>query len=91
MTTKVIFNADPKIKARAMANAKKQGITISYYLNNALVEFAEGMRKVEVVEQVNEKTLKRLKKAYKEIQAGTADLSPTFTNAKDALKWLHSK
>jgi antitoxin component of RelBE/YafQ-DinJ toxin-antitoxin module len=90
MTTKVIFNADPKIKAKAMANAKKQGITISYYLNNALVAFAEGTKRVEVVEQVNDKTLKRLKKDYAEIKAGK-DLSPTFTNAKDALSWLYSK
>lgn len=90
MTTRVIFNADPKIKAKAMANAKKQGITISDYLNFALAEFAEGSKRVEIVEQVNEKTLKSLKKAYKEAKAGIG-LSPAFTNADEALRWLHSK
>jgi antitoxin component of RelBE/YafQ-DinJ toxin-antitoxin module len=90
MTTRIIFNADPKVKAKAMANAKKQGITISYYLNSALAEFAEGSKKVEIVEQVNEKTLREIKKAYKEAKAGIG-ISPTFTNADEALHWLHSK
>ena len=90
MSTRIIFNADAKVKAKAMANAKKQGITISDYLNFALVEFAEGKKKLEIVEQVNDKTLKRLKSAYREAKAGKG-LSPVFTNAKDALAWLHSK
>ena len=90
MTTKVIFNVDMKIKAKAMANAKKQGVTLSYFLNQALFEIASGARKAEVVEQVNDKTLRQLKKDYREIKAGKG-LSPTFTNAKDALAWLYSK
>lgn len=90
MTTRVIFNVDPKIKARAMANAKKQGITISYYLNAALAEFAEGTKKMEIVEQVNEKTLKEIKKAVLDAKLGR-NTSPAFTNAKDAIAWLRSK
>lgn len=90
MTTKVIFNADTKVKAKAMANAKKQGVTLSYFLSQALFEIASGAKKVKVVERVNDKTLKRLKKDYEEIKAGKG-LSPTFTNAKDALAWLYSK
>ncbi len=90
MTTKVIFNADPKIKAKAMAHAKKQGITISYYLNQALVAFAEGTKRVEVVEKINDKTLRQLRKDYREIQAGKG-VSPAFANTKDALARLHLK
>ena len=90
MTTRVIFNADPKIKAKAMANAKKQGITISYYLNAALAEFADGTKKVEIVEQVNEKTLRRIKKTYADIQLGK-EIPVSFKNVEDGLAWLDSK
>lgn len=90
MTTRVIFNTDPKIKARAMANAKKQGITLSQYLNVALAEFAEGTKKVEIVEQVNEKTLQEIKKAVLDAKLGR-NTSPGFDNPKDALRWLHTK
>ena len=90
MTTKVIFNVDAKMKAKAMANAKKQGVTLSYFLNQALFEIANGERRVEVVEQVNAKTLRGIKKALADAKAGR-HTSPTFTNAHDALRWLHSK
>lgn len=90
MTTKVIFNVDAKVKARAMANAKKQGITISDYLGFALAEFADGKKKLEIVEQVNEKTLRSIKRAVADAKAGR-NTSPAFTNAKDALAWLHAK
>lgn len=90
MTTKVIFNVDAKIKAKAMANAKKQGVTLSYFLSQALSEVASGTRKVEIVEQVNKKTLREIKKAVADAKAGR-NISPTFTNAHDALAWLYAK
>jgi antitoxin component of RelBE/YafQ-DinJ toxin-antitoxin module len=90
MTTRVIFNADPKIKARAMANAKKQGITISDYLNFALAEFADGEKKVAIVETLNARTLKSFRQAKKDYKAGK-NISPAFTNAKDAIAWLGRK
>ncbi len=81
---------DTKVKAKAMANAKKQGVTLSYFLNQALSEVASGERKVEVVEQVNARTLRGIKRALADAKAGK-NTSPTFTNPHDALKWLHSK
>lgn len=87
MTTKVIFNADPKIKARAMANAKKQGVTISYYLNNALAEFASGEKRFGMIEVLNKKTQKEINQAIKDYRLGK-NISPAFTDAKDAIAWL---
>ncbi len=40
-------------------------------------------------EYVNERTLKRIKRAVADIKKGEG-LSPRFTNAEDALAWLHS-
>lgn len=90
MTTRVIFNAEKKIKERAMKEAKKQGVSLSYFLNQALAEVASGEKKVEIVEQVNEKTLKRLQKAYEEIKQGK-NLSPKFANVEEGLTWLAAK
>ncbi len=90
MNTKVIFNVDAKAKAQAMKEAKKQGLTLSYFLSQTVHELARGKKKVEVVEQINEKTLRGIKKALSESKAGK-NTSPAFTNAKDALAWLHSK
>ena len=89
MTTKVIFNVDKKVKEKAMKQAKIQGITISDYLSMSLADFASGKKKVEIVEQVNDKTLRRLKRAFADAKAGK-NLSPAFTNVEDALNWLHA-
>ena len=90
MTTKVIFNVDKKIKERAMKVAKEQGITISDFLSMSLMDFSLGKKRVEIVEQVNAKTLRSIKRAVADRKLGK-NTSPTFTNAKDALQWLHSK
>lgn len=87
MTTKVIFNVDAKAKALAMKEAKKQGLTLSYFLSQTIHELARGERRVEVVEQVNEKTLRGIKKAVADAKAGR-NTSLVFTNAKDAIDWL---
>ena len=41
MTTKVIFNVDKKIKEKAMKVAKEQGLTLSYFLDQAVRAVAE--------------------------------------------------
>ena len=89
MTTKVIFNADKKIKEKAMKIAKAQGITISDYLNMALAEFAHGQKKVGIQEVPNAKTIKNMEKSILNLKKGKYD-SPAFTNSKDAIKWLNT-
>lgn len=90
MTTKVIFNVNPKVKAKAMANAKKQGITISDYLNFALVEFAEGERRVGIVETLNKKTHREVMQAHRDYKAGK-NISPKFSTVEEGFAWLDRK
>ena len=90
MTTKVIFNADPKIKAKAMANAKKQGVTLSYFLNYALAELAEGDKKASVTKTLNEKTRKEIDRALEDFKAGK-NISPAFTSLEEGFAWLDVK
>ncbi len=90
MNTKVIFNVDKKIKDKAMQVAKAQGVTISGYLSMSLADYAQGKKKIEIVEIPNAKTRKILDSAMKNIKSGK-NLSPSFTSSKDALEWLHSR
>ena len=90
MTTKVIFNVDKKVKEKAMKVAKAQGITISDFLSMSLTGFAKGEKRVEIIEIPNAKTKRIINNAMKDIKA-RKNISPTFTNAKDALEWLHAK
>ena len=73
-----------------MKVAKEQGITISDFLSMSLMDFSLGKKRVEIVEQVNAKTLRSIKRAVADRKLGK-NTSPAFTNAKDALQWLHSK
>lgn len=90
MTTQVVFNIDPKIKARAMKRAKREGVPFASVLKFATKAFAEGKLTVgiQTEERFNEKTAKALRAALKDIEKGR-NLSPAFTNAGDALKWLN--
>ncbi len=42
MTTQIVFNIDPKVKAKAMKRAKKEGIPLATFLKIAVEAYAEG-------------------------------------------------
>ena len=90
MTTKVIFNVDKKVKEKAMKVAKKQGVTISAILSMTLTEYAKGSQKMELNEIPNAKTRRSIDGAIRDSKLGK-NMSPIFTNAKDALAWLYAK
>ncbi len=52
MTTQVVFNIDPKIKARAMARAKREGVPFSSVLKMATKAFAEGELSIGLTEDI---------------------------------------
>jgi len=64
MNTRVIFNTDKKLKEAAMRKAKRQGLTLSAFLNIATRAFVEDELELTVSEQ------KRLVQARKEIRQG---------------------
>jgi len=68
MTTQIVFNIDPKIKAKAMKRAKRVGIPFASYLRQAAEDFAEGKRGMAIVEEkFNAKTAKETPKMIRMI------------------------
>ena len=89
MITQVVFNINPKIKARAMKRAKREGVPFASILKLATKAFAEGHLSVGIAheERFNAKTAKELHAALRDIKKGR-NLSPAFSNVEDAISWL---
>ena len=92
MTTQVVFNIDPKIKAKAMKRAKREGVPFASVLKFATKAFAEGRLSVDIAEpeSFNAKTAREIRAALRDIEKGR-NLSPKFSNVEDAIKWLHRR
>jgi len=89
MTNKMIFNVDSKVKERAMRQAFQDGVPFSVVLKLATKAYAEGKLRLTIsdVPSFNETTRKEIKQALNDIKKGK-NLSPTFTNARDAIAYL---
>ncbi len=92
MTSQVILKTDTKLKQKAIKKARDKGIPLTYFLNMAMEAFANGWLSPELVErpQLNDKTKKILSQIDRDIKNGK-NLSPTFKNAKEALRWLNKQ
>lgn len=90
MTNKMIFNVDSKIKERAMRKAQQDGVSFSTILKLATKAYAEGKLRLSIsdVPSFNEATRKEIKQALDDIKKGK-NLSPAFTNARDAIAYLN--
>ena len=53
MTTQIVFNIDPKIKAKAMKRAKEKGIPLASILRLTIKAYAEGRLDLDVVDGVH--------------------------------------
>ncbi len=82
------FTTEEKIKQEAQKVAKKMGISLSMVLNNYLKHFARTKTVVFSAddETPNQYLIDALKQSEADEKAGR--VSPTFTNAKDAIAWL---
>ncbi len=88
MTTSIIFKIDPKLKKAAQARAKKEDISLSSILQFATRSFAEGRLNMGLHGEAlvpNKKTARILDRVMK---TPSEKLSPRFTNAQDAIKYL---
>ena len=93
MKTVMSFKVDKDVRDRARKVAKKIGVPLSMVVNRQLKQFAKDQR-IEFGEPLvpNAKTRKILDEALRDIREGREDkFSPAFTNAGDAIRWLHSK
>lgn len=89
MNAIINFKTDKKIKSEAQSIAKKMGINLSDVLNILLRGFVRDKEININLEEPSEWFLKELAEA--EIDIANGDVSPGFSNAKDAIKWLNDK
>ena len=91
MTSQVLFKIDTKVKAKAMKRAEREGLAFATVLKFATSAYAEGALHVGIIEQPlipNARTRKLLQRSERDFRAGK-NVSPRFTNVKDAVAWLN--
>ncbi len=89
MVTVINFKTDKKIKSEAQQIAKKMGLTISDVLNVFLRNFVRDKELNISLEEPSDWLLKQLAESKEDIKQGR--VSPAFSNAKEAIKWLRGK
>jgi len=91
MVTQVIFKIDKKLKDKAMTIAQDNGIAFASVLRLATKAFVDGHLTLGLVgsEKFNASVSKKLTDALVDIDKGR-NISPVFTSAKEAAKFLKS-
>jgi len=91
MNTQVIFKIDKKLKNQAMAKAQNEGIAFASFLKLATKSYVAGYLSLGLVgsAKFNDITGKEIKGALKDIAQGK-NLSPSFSSAKMAIKYLNN-
>ena len=89
MTTQIVFNIDPKIKAKAMKRSKKEGVPFAAFLKMATEAFAEGEYGIGIVrtETPNAKTARALHAASVDFKK-RKNISPTFASGKEMDEYI---
>lgn len=89
MVTQVIFKIDKKLKDKAMAKAQNEGIAFASVLKLATKAFVDGYLTLGLVgsEKFNAIAGREIKGALKDISQGK-NISPSFSSAKEAAKYL---
>ena len=90
MTTQVVFNIDPKIKARAMKRAKSAGVPFASVLKFATKAFADGRLTLDIdtPERFNAKTARTLRATLRDAKKGRNVMA--FKDAKTMDDYLLS-
>ena len=91
MKTMINVKTDAHLKAKAQKVARDLGLPLGTIINRYLQEFVIDQRVVfERSEVPNAETRKAIEKVRKDWEKGNMrEFSPAFTNAEDAIKWLH--
>ena len=88
MTTQVIFNVDPKLKARAMKRAKSEGIPFASVLKFATKAFAEGYLSMELVEKIRPEKMKLLERQSRLMDQGKGTYFASMSEFRKHLRSL---
>jgi len=88
MKTVISVKVDKDVRDRARKTAKKIGIPLSLVVNTGLRKFAEEQRLELAVPLVpNARTRKIIDQARRDFKEGK-NISPAFSNMKEAIRWL---
>ena len=87
MTTQIVFNIDPKIKAQAMKRAKREGVPFSAVLKMATKAFADGDLSMELTEEIRPEKLKRYERQSRLADQGKGR---EFVSAREAIAYIDS-
>jgi len=88
MSEVINFRVDKKTKIEAQAIVKKMGISLSAALNVFLLKLIRDKAIDFNLEEPSDWFIKQMAEAEKERARG--EVSPSFSNMKDAIKWLDS-
>lgn len=89
MSEIINFRVDKKLKIEAQSIAKKMGFNLSDVLNVLLRGFVRDKELNTNLEEPSDWLLKELAEGEEDIKNGR--VSPMFSNAEDAIKWLDNK
>lgn len=90
-TAAIYIKTQPEVKAKARKIAKTLGLSLSSLVDAWLKQFVKTKRVTYSAkeEKPSKYLIESLKKSEEQLKKGEA--SPTFENAKDAIKWLHKQ
>ena len=90
MKTQLIIKTDKEVKVQAQKTAKELGLPLSTLVNAYLKQFiATKEAHFYVQEELRPEAKRWLDRLMKEAREGK-NLSPTFDNAEDAIRYLNS-
>jgi len=90
-TAAIYIKTQPEVKAKAQRIAKTLGVSLGSLVDAWLRQFVK-TKKVTYSpkeERPSKYLIESLKKSEEQLKKG--ETSPTFDNAKDAIKWLHQQ
>ena len=90
-TAAIYIKTQPEVKAKAQKIAKSLGLSLSTLLDTWLRQLVKTKRVTFSAEEErpSKYLIESLKKSEEQLKKG--ETSPTFDNAKDAIKWLHDQ
>ena len=83
----ILTRTDPKIKLEAQKSAKDLGLSLSGFINKLLKDFLTTNSR----EYSKGKPTPYLENILRDARRDRSHDSPTFDNAKDAVKWLEDQ
>ena len=89
MSEVINFRTDKKLKSEAQAIAKKMGFSLSDVLNVLLRGFVRDKELNVNLEEPSDWFIEQMAEVERERAMG--EVSPSFSNMKEAIKWLDGK